>query len=91
MSAKDCESYAEILKAMKAKADAHTSGAEVLSIRRTRRDKESRLHKWSGNSSSYQDASRSAGILVFSPDSGIGDFLETEAGFVWVKVAGVCV
>ena len=37
----------------------------------------------------YQDASRRAGILVCSPDLGIGDFLETDAGFFWVEVAGV--
>ena len=39
----------------------------------------------------YQDASRRAGFLVCSPDLKIGDFLETDAGFVWVKVAGVLV
>ena len=38
MSAKDGESYAEILKTMKAKVDPQNSGAEVLSIRRTRRE-----------------------------------------------------
>ena len=38
VSAKDSESYAEILKAMKAKVDPQNSGAEVLSIRRTRRE-----------------------------------------------------
>ena len=32
---------------------------------------------------------RRAGILVCSPDLSIGDFLETDAGFVWVEVAGV--
>ena len=37
VSAKDGESYEEILKAMKAKADPQNSGAEVLSLRRTRR------------------------------------------------------
>ena len=45
--------------------------------------------KWSENSAWYQDASRRAGILVCNPDLGVGDFLETDAGFVWVKVAGV--
>ena len=49
----------------------------------------SEQHKWSENSSWYQDASRGAGILVFSPDLNIGDFLETAAWFVWVEVAGV--
>ena len=38
-----------------------------------------------------QDASRRAGILVCISDLSIGDFLETDAGFVWVEVAGVCV
>ena len=37
VSAKDGESYAEILKAMKAKVDPKSSGVEVLSIRITRR------------------------------------------------------
>ena len=49
----------------------------------------SEQHKWSENSAWYQDASRRAGILVCSPDLSIGDFLETDAGFVWVEVAGV--
>ena len=35
---KDGESYAEILKSMKAKVDRQNSRAEVLSIRRTRRE-----------------------------------------------------
>ena len=48
-------------------------------------------HKWSENSAWYQDASRRARILVCSPDLNIGDFLETDAEFVWVEVAGVCV
>ena len=37
----------------------------------------------------YQDASRRAWILVCSPDLSIGDFLETDAVFVCVVVAGV--
>ena len=45
VSAKDDESYAEILKAMKAKVDTQNSGAEVLSIRRMRR-KEILLVGW---------------------------------------------
>ena len=49
----------------------------------------SEQHKWSENSDWYQDASRRAGILVCSPDLSIADFLETDAGFVWVEVAGV--
>ena len=38
VSAKDSESYAEILTAMKAKVNPQNAEAEVLSIRRTRRD-----------------------------------------------------
>ena len=49
----------------------------------------SEQHKWSENSAWYQDASRRAGILACSPDLNIGDLLETDAGFVWVEVAGV--
>ena len=49
----------------------------------------SEQHKWSENSACYLDASRRAGILVCSPDLSIGDFLETDAGFVWVEVAVV--
>ena len=41
------------------------------------------------NSAWYQDASRRAGILVCSPDLSIRDFLETDAGFASVEVAGV--
>ena len=46
-------------------------------------------HKWSENSAWYQDASRRAWILVCSPNLSIADFLETDAGFVWVEVSGV--
>ena len=49
----------------------------------------SEQHKWSENSAWYQDASRRAGILVCSPDLSIADFLDTDARFVWVEVAGV--
>ena len=49
----------------------------------------SEQHKWSETSAWYQDESRRAEILVCSPDLSIGDFLETNAGFVWVEVAGV--
>ena len=60
---------------------ARERGADVLLI--------SDQHKWSENSAWYQDASRRSGILVCSPDLSIADFLETDAGFVWVDVAGV--
>ena len=49
----------------------------------------SEQYKWSENSAWYQDASRRAGILVCGPDLSIGDFLEVDAGFVWVEMAGV--
>ena len=49
------------------------------------------MYKWSGNSAWCQDASRRARILVCNPDYGVGDVLGSEAGFVWVEVAGVCV
>ena len=39
----------------------------------------------------YQDASKKAGILLCSPGLSIVNFLETDAGFVWVEVAGVLV
>ena len=38
VSAKDGESYAEILKEMKAEVNRQNSGAEVLSIQRTRKE-----------------------------------------------------
>ena len=60
---------------------ARERGADVLLI--------SEQHNWFENSAWYQGSSRRAGILVFSPDLSIGDFLETDAGFVWVEVAGV--
>ncbi|XP_043469805.1 uncharacterized protein LOC122503366 [Leptopilina heterotoma] len=37
----------------------------------------------------FQDASGRSGIQVCNPDIVIGDFLETDKGFVWVEVAGV--
>ena len=37
----------------------------------------------------FQDASRRAGILVCSSHLSVGDFLESDAWFVWVEVAGV--
>ena len=38
--------------------------------------------KWSENSGWYQDASQRAEILVCIPILHIGDFLETDVGFV---------
>ena len=46
-------------------------------------------HKWSENSAWYQDESRRAGILVCSSGLSISDFLESDVGFIWVKVTGV--
>ena len=60
---------------------ARERGADVLLM--------SEQHKWSENSALYQDASQRAGIVVCSPGLSIGDFLESDAGFSWVEVAGV--
>ena len=60
---------------------ARERGADVLFI--------SEQYKWSDNSSWFQDESRGAGILVYSPDLSVGDFLEFDARLVWVEVAGV--
>ena len=49
----------------------------------------SEQYKWSENSACYEDASGRAGILICSPDLSVGDFLESDAGFIWVEVAGV--
>ena len=46
----------------------------------------SEQYKRSENSAWYQDASRRAGILICSSDLSVGDFLESDAGFVWVEV-----
>ena len=54
---------------------ARERGADMLLI--------SEQYKWSKNSNSYQDASKRTGILVCNPDYGIGDYLKTDAGFVW--------
>ena len=60
---------------------ARERGADVLLI--------SEQYKWSENSAWYQDASRRANILICGPDFSFGDFLESDAGFVWVEVAGM--
>ena len=56
VSAKDGESYPEILKAMKAKVDPQNSGAEVLSIRRTRREEILLALKRGGDVSAFEKA-----------------------------------
>ena len=50
---------------------------------------EHRKHRNLESRQSFQDASRGSEILFCSPDSSTGDFLETDAGFVWVEVTGV--
>ena len=53
---------------------ARERGANVLLM--------SEQYKWSENCAWYQDASSRAGILIYSPDLSVGDFLESDAGFV---------
>ena len=72
-----------------------THGQELQSIADAARERRadvlliSEQYKWSENSSLFRDASRRAGILVCSADLSVGDFLESNAGFDWVEVAGV--
>ena len=56
MSAKDGESYADILKAMKAKVNPQNAGAKVTSIRRTRREKILPVLKKGGDISTFEKA-----------------------------------
>ena len=56
VSAKDGETYAEILKAMKARVNLQDSGAEVLSIRRTRREEILLVLKKGGDVSAFEKA-----------------------------------
>ena len=56
VSAKDGKSYAEILKAMKAKVNLENSGAEVLSIRRTRKEEILLVLKKEGEVSAFEKA-----------------------------------
>ena len=56
VSAKDGESYAEILKAMKAKVDPQSSVAEVLSIRRTRKEEILLVLKKGGHAAAFETA-----------------------------------
>ena len=56
MSAKDGESYAEILKEMKAKVNPQNSGAEVLSMLRTRKEEILLVLKKGGNVSAFEKA-----------------------------------
>ena len=58
-------------------------------LMQTAREMSSELYKWSENSAWLQDASQRTRILVYSPDLSIGDFLESNAGFIWMEVAGV--
>ena len=54
VSAKDGESYADILKAMKVKVIPQNAGAEVLSIRRTRREEILLVLKKGGDVSTFE-------------------------------------
>ena len=56
VSAKDGESYAKILKAMKAKVNPQNSEPEVLSIRRTRREEILPALKKDGDVSAFEKA-----------------------------------
>ena len=56
LSAKDGESYADILKVMKAKVNPQNAGAEVLSIRRTRREEILLVLKKGGDVSTFEKA-----------------------------------
>ena len=60
---------------------AREMGADVLLI--------SEQYEWSENSAWFQGVSRRTGIVVCSPDLSVGDFLESDGGFVWVEAAGV--
>ena len=56
MSAKDGESYAEILKAMKARVNLQNSGATVLSICRTRKEEILLVLRKGGDVSAFEKA-----------------------------------
>ena len=56
VSMKDGASYAEILKAMKAKVNPQNSGAKVLSIRRTRKEEILLVLKKGGDVSAFEEA-----------------------------------
>ena len=56
VAAKDSESYAEILKAMKARFNPQDSGAEVLSIWRTRREEILLVLRKGGGVSAFEKA-----------------------------------
>ena len=56
VSAKDGESYADILKVMKAKVNPQNAEAEVLSIRRTRREEILLVVKKGGDESTFEKA-----------------------------------
>ena len=56
VSAKDGESYADILKAMKAKVNPQNAGSEVLSIRRNRSEEILLVLKKEGDVSTFEKA-----------------------------------
>ena len=61
VSAKDGESYADILKAMEAKVNPQNAGAEVLSIRTTRREEILLVLKQGGDVSNVESAMHRVG------------------------------
>ncbi|XP_043481309.1 uncharacterized protein LOC122510602 [Leptopilina heterotoma] len=60
---------------------ARQRGADVLLI--CEQYKKPEFSDW------FQDASRRSGINIFNPNLTVGNFLETDKGFVWAEVAGV--
>ncbi|XP_043472927.1 uncharacterized protein LOC122505400 [Leptopilina heterotoma] len=60
---------------------ARERGADILLFSEQYRKPESSV--W------FEDASKGSGIQICNPDIAIGDFLETDRGFVWIEVAEV--
>ena len=56
VSAKDGQSYADILKEMKARVNSQDSGLEVLSVRRTRKEEVLLVLKKGGDIPAFQKA-----------------------------------
>ena len=84
MSAKDGESYADILKAMKAKINPQNAGAEVLSIQRSRKEEILLVLKKGGNVSNFEkELDQAVGVkaevkyLVSKRSFGVRDLDET--------------
>ena len=84
VSARDGQSYADILKEMKAKIDSRRAGLEVLSIRRTRKEEVFLVLKKGGDVSAFhEELDRTVGegveisALVSTSSLEIRDFDET--------------